>query len=115
MIMDGAPTPHSLDIRVPTPVGVAGFRDLIVDDLDRIVAYFHSTDDEHLDQLIDRARLGRPEDTRQRFRDMIRTGDERQQRTGFAVTVDGEFVGFTNLNRYAPELNHSHWHSSTLV
>jgi RimJ/RimL family protein N-acetyltransferase len=112
IVMDPRAEPQSLEIRVDTLAGVATLRDLGVADLDRIVAYFHATDDAHLDGLIDRARLGSPEDTRQRFRDAIRTGDERQRRVAFAITLDGEFVGFTNLNRYAPDVNHSHWHIS---
>ncbi len=28
----------------------------------------------------------------------------------FSIKVDGEFVGYTLLNRYAPEVNYSHWH-----
>jgi RimJ/RimL family protein N-acetyltransferase len=96
---------------VSTPVGVAALRDLHPDDLDAIVHFWHASGDEFLDFLgIDRARLGTAEETRQRFLRAIRTGDPDQQSLAFAITVNGDFAGYTLLNRYTPEINYSHWH-----
>jgi hypothetical protein len=92
-------------------VGVAALRDLRVDEIDAIVYYWHCGGDEHLDSLgIDRALLGGADDTRQRFRRAIRTGDPAQSNLAFAITVNGELAGYTLLNRHTPEVNYSHWH-----
>jgi hypothetical protein len=96
---------------VNTPVGVAELRDLGADDLDTIVHFWYGSGDEFLDFLgIDRARLGTTEETRERFRLAIRTGDPDQQSLALAITVDGDFAGYTLLNRYTSAINYSHWH-----
>lgn len=96
---------------VRTRVGIATLRDLRVQDIDAVVCYWHCGGDQHLDLLgIDRARLGTRIDTQQRFLQAIRTGDPDQRKMAFAITADGEFVGYTLLNRYTPEVNYSHWH-----
>ena len=96
---------------VRTAVGVAALRDLRVDDIEHVVAYWHRNGEEHLDALgIDRALLGGEEDTRQRYLKALRTGHPDQRNLAFAITVDGAFAGYTLLNRYAPEVNYSHWH-----
>lgn len=99
---------------VPTPVGVAGLRDLGVDDVEAVADYWHAGGEEHLDGLgIDRSLLGTRDDTRQRFRRALPTGDSDQRTLAFGITVDGELAGYTLLNRYTPEDNYSHWHIIT--
>ncbi len=73
--------------------------------------FWYGSSDEFLDFLgIDRSRLGRTEDTRQRFIQAIRTGDTNQTNVAFAITVNGDYAGYTLLNRYTPDINYSHWH-----
>ncbi len=94
-----------------TPAGIAAIRDLGPEDLDAIVRFWYASGDEFLDFLgIDRSRLGTAEHTRQRFSRAIWKGDPNQPSVGFAITVNGDFAGYTLLNRYAPEINYSHWH-----
>lgn len=96
---------------IGTPTGFAEIRDLADPDLDAVVRFWHSSGDEFLDFLgIDRARLGTPEHTRERFRRAIPTGDPAQPNLAFAIDVDGALSGYTLLNRYSPAVNYSHWH-----
>jgi len=96
---------------VHTRMGMAALRDLVAGDVDAVVRYWYGSGDEHLDYLgINRSLLGSIEDTRQRFVQAIRTADPNQRSLAFAITLDGEFAGYTLLNRYAPEINYSHWH-----
>jgi hypothetical protein len=92
-------------------LGIAGIRDLCIDDLNVIVRFWHESGDDFLDYLgIDRSRLGTRDDTLQRFRRAIPEGDQNQASLAFAITLDGEFVGYTLLNRYTLDVNYSHWH-----
>jgi hypothetical protein len=94
-----------------TPVGLAQLRELDYEDIHAIARFWHESGDAFLDSLgIDRSRLGTVEDTRQRFLRAIPTDNPDQQSVAFAITVDGEFSGYTLLNRYTPEINYSHWH-----
>jgi RimJ/RimL family protein N-acetyltransferase len=94
-----------------TPVGLAQLRELDSGDIDAIVQFWHHSGDEFLDFLgIDRSRLGTVHDTRQRFLRAIPTGSPDQKSIAFAITVAGQFSGYTLLNRYTPEINYSHWH-----
>ncbi|MBV8907305.1 MAG: hypothetical protein JOZ22_26985 [Acidobacteriia bacterium] len=94
-----------------TKLGVAGVRDLCVEDLAEIVRFWHESEDDFLDYLgIDRLRLGSKDDTFERFRRAIPAGDPSQQALAFAITLNSEFAGYTVLNRYTPEVNYSHWH-----
>jgi RimJ/RimL family protein N-acetyltransferase len=105
--------PHNRAVHaaVDTPLGTATLRDLRVADIEAVVRYWHASGDEHLDALgIDRALLGSSDDTFERFRRAIRTGDADQRTVAFAIALDGALVGYTLLNRYTPEINHSHWH-----
>ena len=96
---------------VGTRMGLAALRDLVAGDVDAVVRYWYGSGDEHLDYLgIDRSLLGSIDDTRRRFIQAIRTGDPNQRSLAFAITLDGEFAGYTLLNRYTPETNYSHWH-----
>jgi hypothetical protein len=96
---------------VETRLGAAALRDLGIDDIDAVVRYWHDGGEEHLDALgIDRSLLGTPDDTRQRFLRALRSGDPDQRTLAFAITLDAELVGYTLLNRYAPDVNYSHWH-----
>ena len=93
------------------PLGTAVLRDLIEDDIEAIVRYWFSSSDEFLDFMgVDRARLGTPEQTRQRFLSAIRTGDTNQKTMAFAILLNDGLIGYTLLNHYAPEINYSHWH-----
>jgi hypothetical protein len=75
------------------------------------VRFWYGSGDELLDFLgIDRSLLGTVEDTRGRFLRAIPNGDPDQQNLVFAITVNGQFAGYTLLNRYTPEINYSHWH-----
>ena len=97
--------------RVTTSLGLALLRDLEEPDIDRIVRYWHESGDEHLNFLgIDRKLLGTREDTQQRFRRALASGDPDQANIAFAIVLDGELIGYTLLNRYSAEINYSHWH-----
>jgi RimJ/RimL family protein N-acetyltransferase len=86
-------------------------RDITFEDVDPIARYWFTSSDEFLDFMgIDRERLGTIEDTRKRFQRAIRTDGSDQQSFALAITLDNEFIGYTLLNRYAPEENYSHWH-----
>jgi RimJ/RimL family protein N-acetyltransferase len=96
---------------INSAAGVAALRDLTPEDIEHIVGFWYSADGDFLDFLgIDRTRLGSTDDTRQRFTRAIRTGDTNQPSVAFAITVSGNFAGYTLLNRYAPDVNYSHWH-----
>jgi hypothetical protein len=96
---------------VDTRIGVAGLRDLDAGDIASVVRYWHDGGDEHLQRMgIDRALLGTRDATRQRFLRALRSGDPEQRTLAFAITLDGALVGYTLLNRYAPDDNYSHWH-----
>ena len=96
---------------VTTRVGIAALRDLGIDDIDAVVRYWHGSGEAHLDALgIDRSLLGTPDDTQQRFLRALRSGDPNQRNLAFAITLDDELVGYTLLNRYALDVNYSHWH-----
>ena len=94
-----------------TPSGLAQLRDLEERDVERITRYWFESGDAHLDFLgIDRRLLGSRDDTNARFRVAIPTGDANQMRLAFAVTLGGEFIGYTLLNRFDAQNNYSHWH-----
>jgi len=95
---------------VPTRSGIAGLRDLALDDIGAIVGYWHhgGADLEFLG--VDRLRLGEPEDTRRRYEVAIRSGDTSQPHMAYAITLNRELVGYTLLNQYAADTNYSHWH-----
>ena len=94
-----------------TPKGRAGLRDLQAEDIERIVEYWHFSGTEHLDLLgIDRSLLGGPDDTYERFRAAIPTGDPGQLSVALSITLDGIPVGYTLLNQFEREVNYSHWH-----
>lgn len=66
--------------------------------------------DDFLDFLgIDRSLLGSRDDTRQRFTRAMWNGDVNQSNVAFAITVNGDYAGYTLLNRYGPDDNYSHW------
>jgi hypothetical protein len=57
-----------MDASIRTSTGVVALRDLQPEDIEHIVRFWYGSGDEFLEFLgIDRARLGTPEDTRQRF------------------------------------------------
>lgn len=86
-------------------------RDLDEDDIETFVSYWHESPPEHLDFLgVDRKKLGTPADTRERFWRSIRSGDPRQERVVFVVTVDGRPVAYTNVHFVSPAKNYIHGH-----
>ena len=96
---------------VRTSAGVAELRDAEERDIELIVRYWFESGDPHLDLLgIDRRLLGSRDDTRQRFQCAIPSGDPGQRSIAFAIMLDGEFAGYTLLNRYDAKTNYSHWH-----
>jgi hypothetical protein len=110
-VMASGPTSPRTYAVIETQLGKAGLRNLAPEDVDAIVRYWHTSADEYLDYLgIDRTRLGNVEDTRQRFLNAVPTGQPSQRNLAWAIIVKGHFAGYTLLNRYAPEVNYSHWH-----
>lgn len=96
---------------VATPRGDAVIRDLIADDIEDLVRYWHHSGSEHLEFLgIDCIKLGTPEDTRQRFLHSIRNGDVNQTQVALCITLEQHLIGYTNLNRYGPDDNYPHLH-----
>lgn len=96
---------------VATPRGEATIRDLIAEDIDGIVYYWHNSGIEHLEFLgIDCAKLGTPEDTHHRFLRAIRASDPHQSNVALAITLDQRLIGYSNLNRYGPDDNYPHLH-----
>lgn len=93
-----------------TPIGVATLCDIIPDDVERIVGYWHDGGADLAFLGIDPVLLGTREETRQRFVRAIRTGAPDQPTLACAIAVEGSLAGYTLLNRYAPETNYSHWH-----
>ena len=101
----------SVRASVQTAAGLAQLRDLEESDAELIACYWFESGDAHLDFLgIDRNLLGSREDTGERFRLAIPSGDPSQPTIAFAIALDGEFVGYTLLNRFDAQTNYSHWH-----
>lgn len=87
------------------------FRDLLRSDLPRIADYWSSAEPAFLERLgVDGSRFGGREGIMARFEPAIPSGDADQAKLAFAIDLDGEMVGYTNLNRYGPSENYSHWH-----
>ena len=87
------------------------FRDLVHSDLSRIADYWWTADPAFLERMgVDRSRFGSHKAIMARFEPAIPSGDPEQAKLAFAIDLDGEMVGYTNLNRYNPTENYSHWH-----
>jgi hypothetical protein len=93
-----------------TPAGIATLGDIVPADIEAIVRYWHSGGADLRFLGIDPLLLGTPEDTRRRFLRAIRSGEQSQRSVAFGIRVDETLIGYTLLNRYAPEINYSHWH-----
>jgi RimJ/RimL family protein N-acetyltransferase len=86
-------------------------RDLLRSDLPRIADYWSGAEPEFLERLdVDGSRFGGREGIIARFEPAIPSGDPKQAKLAFAIDLDGAMVGYTNLNRYGPTENYSHWH-----
>jgi len=97
--------------RVRTKDGMAGLRDLRVEDIPAIVEYWLKSPPEFLAFMgVDRQRLGGEAEVTKRLSGAIRTGEENQKNIGLAITLDERLGGYTLLNRYSEEVNYSHWH-----
>lgn len=95
---------------VETRHGRAWFDDAISEtELDRMVDYFQRPDP-HLDTLIDRARMPGAARLREIYAAGCWKGSPDQMSMLFALRLEGELVGFTNLLRQSPDVNYSHWH-----
>jgi RimJ/RimL family protein N-acetyltransferase len=96
---------------VKTTSGLAGLRDLTPADVPAILKYWQSSSEESLALTgVDRRLLGSEEDIRTRLTSAIRTGEASQRSLALAITLDERLVGYTLLNRYAEDVNYSHWH-----
>jgi RimJ/RimL family protein N-acetyltransferase len=107
---------HDRDITIHSSLemraGRLAVRDAIPEDVDAYVKYWHGSGDRIIKFLrIDRARLGGPADSRERFLRMIRIPGAEQQSVIFTMTLNGEAIGYTNLNRYGPDDNYPHFHT----
>jgi hypothetical protein len=90
---------------------MASLRPLVSGDVEAIVDYWFGASDEFLDTMgIDRAKLGRPADVQARYEKAIPSGDPNQMSLAWAIDLDDRRIGYTLLNRYTAEHNHSHWH-----
>lgn len=87
-----------------------GLRDLTEPDLAEIVHYWLGGVADLAFLGVDLGKLANEKSLRERFAATIPTGDKGQRHLGFAITCDGTFIGYTNVNQYAPETNYSHWH-----
>ena len=97
---------------VHVPTGVLSFRDAVPADVEAYVTYWHYSGEEVKDLLgIDRERLGTPDDSRERFMKMIRTPGVHQPNVIFSITLNGEVIGYTNINQYSPDENYTHLHT----
>jgi hypothetical protein len=106
-----AASPGQIHASVETGRGTAVVRDMNAEDVESIVDYWFTSSGEFLDFMgIDKERLGTRTDTRQRFLAAIRTGDPAQKSFALAIAIGGKVMGYTLLNRYAPDVNYSHWH-----
>src|SRR5437867_1764796 len=87
------------------------FRDLLHSDLPHIADYWSNAAPDFLERMgVDDSKLGSPEAIMARFEPAIPSGNPVQRKLAFAIEVDGKMVGYTNLNRYSPGENYSHWH-----
>jgi RimJ/RimL family protein N-acetyltransferase len=87
------------------------FRNLAPVDLPRIADYWLTADAAFLKRLgVDGSRFGGAEGIIARFEPALPSGDPNQAKLAFGFDVDGEMVGYTNLNRYDATENYSHWH-----
>ena len=92
-------------------VGVIAIRDVIEEDIDGFVDYWHFSGEKHLNFLgIDRNKLGTPGETRGRFLRSIRTPGVYQQAVAFSITLNSHLIGYTNINLYNRYENYPHLH-----
>lgn len=90
--------------------GLAGLRDFEESEIEAIVAYWHGGGADLAHLGIDVARMGTPDDMRRWYRSRLRSGDKAQPQIAYAITLDGNFVGYTQLNQYEGGVAYSHWH-----
>ena len=92
--------------------GILELRDAMPTDVDAYVDYWHNSGDRIINFLrIDRTRLGTAEDSYRRFLRMIRVPGTEQPSIVFTITLNGEVMGYTNLNRHGPDDNYPHFHT----
>ena len=89
--------------------GLAGLRDLEESEIEVIVGYWFGGGADLAFLGIDTARLSDAAAARDRFRQWLRRGDKAQASMVYAITLDGDMVGYTNLNQYGV-IGYSHWH-----
>jgi RimJ/RimL family protein N-acetyltransferase len=89
---------------------ILSIRDLIRDDIERIAAYWLEADDAFLMHMgVSREKLGTRETLAARFLEAVPHGDY-GQKLAFAIELDNQLIGYTNLNHYSADHNVSHWH-----
>jgi hypothetical protein len=82
----------------------------LAEDVDAYLKYWHDSGDKIIKFLrIDRARLGGPAESRERFLRMIRVPGAEQPNVIFTMTLNGEAIGYTNLNRHAETRSDGLW------
>lgn len=92
--------------------GFLAVRDAISSDADAYVNYWHYSGEEIKNLLgIDRERLGTPQDSRKRFSQMIRVPGVYQPNVIFTITLNGQVVGYTNINRHGVDDYYVHLHT----
>lgn len=97
---------------VHTRAGLLTLRDAMLADASAYVDYWHYSGEKLKDLLgIDRQKLGTPEDSRNRFLQMIRLPEADQPNVLFTITLNDEVIGYTNINRYGPDENYVHLHT----
>lgn len=85
-------------------------RDMVEDDVETFVRYWHDggADLEFLG--IDPGKLGTREDTRERFRQFCRRGEPKDVAVGFTFCRDDAVIGFTNINILGRRQGYLHVH-----
>ncbi|MGI8335646.1 GNAT family N-acetyltransferase [Actinomadura scrupuli] len=85
-------------------------RDMVEDDIEGFVSYWHDGVAD-LDFLgIDPVRLGGRDDTRARFRRFCRRDGGRDEAVGFTFVRDGTVIGYTNINIFGRPKGYVHVH-----
>jgi hypothetical protein len=96
--------------RISIGTGSATLTPLLQADIPAIIDFWYHGGADHGSLGIDPLMLGSSDDTRKRFESALITGDPDQSNAAFAIRLDERLVGYSLLNRYTPEINHSHWH-----
>jgi hypothetical protein len=98
-------------VKIPTPEGDLMVRTITDEDIEPIVSYWHEGVRGHMRILgIDKEKLGTPEDTRSRLIIYIPRTDQTTQPNSFAIDLNGQLIGYSNINPYSRLENYPHVH-----